>query len=104
MILRTSCPFFVFLYVKYLCLPERRLVIGYIYKIEDCDCRYKVLEAVYRQTKDRLTQYELIRIFEILRVTEEGRPGGNRNRPTRNVCGGNEYEQKKITVLCKIPP
>ena len=36
----TFCPFFVFLYVKYLCLPERRLVIGYIYKKEDCDCRY----------------------------------------------------------------
>ena len=34
----TFCPFFVFLYVKYLCLPERRLVIGYIYKKEDCDC------------------------------------------------------------------
>ena len=34
-------PFFVFfLYVKYLCLPERMLVIGYIYKKEDCDCRY----------------------------------------------------------------
>lgn len=40
MILRAFCPFFVFLYVKYLCLPERRLVIGYIYKKEDCDCRY----------------------------------------------------------------
>ena len=40
MILRTFCPFFVFLYVKYLCLPERRFVIGYIYKKEDCDCRY----------------------------------------------------------------
>ena len=40
MILRTFCPFFVFLFVKYLCLPERRLVIGYIYKKEDCDCRY----------------------------------------------------------------
>ena len=41
MILRTFCPFFVFfLYVKYLCLPERRLAIGYIYKKEDCDCRY----------------------------------------------------------------
>ena len=26
----TFCPFFVFLFVKYLCLPERRLVIGYI--------------------------------------------------------------------------
>jgi hypothetical protein len=26
----TFCPFFVFLLVKYLCLPERRLVIGYI--------------------------------------------------------------------------
>ena len=26
----TFCPFFVFLYVKYLCLPERRFVIGYI--------------------------------------------------------------------------
>ena len=38
MILRTFCPFFVFLYVKYLCLPERRFVIGYIYKKEDCDC------------------------------------------------------------------
>ena len=36
----TFCPFFVFLYVKYLCLPERRFVIGYIYKKEDCDCRY----------------------------------------------------------------
>ena len=35
----TFCPFFVFLFVKYLCLPERRLVIGYIYKKEDCDCR-----------------------------------------------------------------
>ena len=33
-------PFFLFLYVKYLCLPERRLVIGYIYKKEDCYCRY----------------------------------------------------------------
>ena len=33
-------PFFVLLLVKYLCLPERRLVIGYIYKKEDCDCRY----------------------------------------------------------------
>ena len=40
MILRTFCPFFVFLFVKYLCLPERRFVIGYIYKKEDCDCRY----------------------------------------------------------------
>ena len=40
MILRTFCPFFVFLYVKYLCLPERRFVIGYIYKKEDCDCNY----------------------------------------------------------------
>ena len=40
MILRTFCPFFVFLFVKYLCLPERRLVIGYIYKKEDCDCSY----------------------------------------------------------------
>ena len=40
MILRTFCPFFVFFYVKYLCLPERRFVIGYIYKKEDCDCRY----------------------------------------------------------------
>ena len=38
MILRTFCPFFVFLYVKYLCLPERRFVIGYIYKKEDSDC------------------------------------------------------------------
>ena len=38
--MRTFCPFFVFLFVKYLCLPERRLVIGYIYKKEDCDCRY----------------------------------------------------------------
>lgn len=36
----TFCPFFVFLFVKYLCMPERRLVIGYIYKKEDCDCRY----------------------------------------------------------------
>ena len=36
--LRTFCPFFVFLFVKYLCLPERRLVIGYIYKKEDSDC------------------------------------------------------------------
>ena len=42
MILRTFCPFFVFLFVKYLCLPERRLVIGYIYKKEDCDCCYDV--------------------------------------------------------------
>ena len=42
MILRTFCPFFVFLFVKYLCLPERRLVIGYIYKKEDCDCYYDV--------------------------------------------------------------
>ena len=33
-------PFFVFLFVKYLCLPERRFVIGYIYKKEDCDCRH----------------------------------------------------------------
>ena len=33
-------PFFVFLFVKYLCLPERRLVIGYIYEKEDCDCRF----------------------------------------------------------------
>ena len=41
LILRTFCPFFVFSFVKYLCLPERRLVIGYIYKKEDCDCRYK---------------------------------------------------------------
>ena len=40
MILRAFCPFFVFLFVKYLCLPERRFVIGYIYKKEDCDCRY----------------------------------------------------------------
>ena len=40
MILRTFCPFFVFLFVKYLCLPERRFVIGYIYKKEDCDCHY----------------------------------------------------------------
>ena len=40
MILRTFCPFFAFLFVKYLCLPERRFVIGYIYKKEDCDCRY----------------------------------------------------------------
>ncbi len=33
MILRTFCPFFrIFLFVKYLCLPERRFVIGYIYK------------------------------------------------------------------------
>ena len=40
LILRTFCPFFVFLFVKYLCLPERRFVIGYIYKKEDCDCRY----------------------------------------------------------------
>ena len=40
MILRTFCPFFVFLFVKYLCLPERRFVIGYIYKKEDCDCRH----------------------------------------------------------------
>jgi len=40
MILRTFCPFFVFLFVKYLCLPERRFGIGYIYKKEDCDCRY----------------------------------------------------------------
>ena len=23
-----------------MCLPERRFVIGYIYKKEDCDCRY----------------------------------------------------------------
>ena len=38
--LRTFCPFFVFLFVKYLCMPEMRLVIGYIYKKEDCDCRY----------------------------------------------------------------
>ena len=43
MILRTFCPFFVFLYVKYLCLPERRFVIGYIYKKEDCDCSYTTL-------------------------------------------------------------
>ena len=33
--------FFVFLFVKYLYLPERRFVIGYIYKKEDCDCRYE---------------------------------------------------------------
>ena len=39
MISRTFCLFFVFLFVKYLCLPERRFVIGYIYKKEDCDCR-----------------------------------------------------------------
>ena len=32
MILRTFCPFFVFLFVKYLCLSEKRLVIGYVYK------------------------------------------------------------------------
>ena len=38
--MRTFCPFFVFLFVKYLYLPERRFVIGYIYKKEDCDCRY----------------------------------------------------------------
>lgn len=44
MILRTFCPFFVFLFVKYLCLPERRFVIGYIYKKEDCDCRYGDLD------------------------------------------------------------
>ena len=44
MILRTFCPFFVFLFVKYLCLPERRLVIGYIYKKEDCDCCYEQSE------------------------------------------------------------
>ena len=31
---------FSFRFLKYLCLPERRLVIGYIYKKEDCDCRY----------------------------------------------------------------
>ena len=46
MILRTFCPFFVFLFVKYLCLPERRFVIGYIYKKEDCDCSYLLLENV----------------------------------------------------------
>ena len=51
MILRTFCPFFVFLYVKYLCLPERRLVIGYIYKKEDCDCRYKKMLG-YRKGED----------------------------------------------------
>ena len=53
---------------------------------------------------DRWQWENFIRISEILRITEEGRPGGNRDRPKRNVCGGNEYEQKKITVLCKIPP
>ena len=47
MILRTFCPFFVFLFVKYLCLPERRLVIGYIYKREDCNCRYD--DSIVRQ-------------------------------------------------------
>lgn len=46
MILRTFCPFFVFLFVKYLCLPERRFVIGYIYKKEDCDCRYASREEL----------------------------------------------------------
>lgn len=50
MILRTFCPFFVFLFVKYLCLPERRFVIGYIYKKEDCDCRYCLY---YRRRKCR---------------------------------------------------
>lgn len=50
MILRTFCPFFVFLFVKYLCLPERRFVIGYIYKKEDCDCRYCLY---YRHRKCR---------------------------------------------------
>ena len=50
MILRTFCPFFVFLFVKYLCLPERRFVIGYIYKKEDCDCCYCLY---YRRGKCR---------------------------------------------------
>ena len=32
----------------------------------------------------------LIRISEILRITEEGRPGGNCGRPKHYTCGGNE--------------
>ena len=58
----------------------------------------------WQMTDDRWQWENFIRISEILRITEEGRPGGDRDRPKRNVCGGNEYEQNKITVLCKIPP
>ena len=29
-----------------MCLPERRFVIGYIYKKEDCDCRYASREEL----------------------------------------------------------
>ena len=50
--LRTFCPFFVFLFVKYLCLPERRLVIGYIYKKEDCDCSYDRSDSEWQMQSD----------------------------------------------------
>ena len=46
----------------------------------------------------------LLCISEILSITEKRSPCRNCNRPKYNACGGNEYEQKKITVLCKIPP
>ena len=58
LILRTFCPFFVFLYVKYLCLPERRFVIGYIYKKGDCDCRYEQYRNNERMTKETLIDFE----------------------------------------------
>ena len=49
-------PFFVFLFVKYLCLPERRFVIGYIYKKEDCDCRYDSFSKCTKGSNKKLQQ------------------------------------------------
>ena len=75
--LRTFCPFFVFLFVKYLCMSEMRLVIGYIYKKEDCDAFDLTNQDIVRPTVFGFlldVPHTLICIFYLIRNNGIMRP------------------------------